>query len=70
MDDRVVGRNLTLISGAAFGRLSRGMFGLREGFLPLHSVADIVTMMVMVPFMGAPFGIAWTRVLLWEAELA
>jgi hypothetical protein len=61
MDDRVARRNTGLISGAAFGILFAGAFGLAMGWLPPRNVADIVTTVVTALIAGAAFGFRFSR---------
>jgi hypothetical protein len=61
MDDRVVGRNTALVSGAAFGVLFAGTFGLAMGWLPPHNAVDIVTTVVTALLAGPAFGFLFSR---------
>jgi hypothetical protein len=62
MDDRVARRNNTaLISGAAFGVLFAGAFGLAMGWLPPHNAADIAMTAMTALLAGATFGSRFSR---------
>jgi hypothetical protein len=61
MDDRVARRNTALMSGAGFGILFAGAFGLAMGLLPPHNVADIAITVVMALLAGAAFGFGFSR---------
>jgi hypothetical protein len=61
MDDRVAWRNTALLSGAAFGVLFAGLFGLAMGWLPPHNVADIVMTVVTALLAGPAFGFQFSR---------
>jgi hypothetical protein len=61
MDDRVARRNTALVSGAAFGVLFAGVFGLAMGWLPPHNVVDIVMTVVTALLAGPAFGFGFSR---------